>query len=192
MQRLQNNEQEQADTYSLQSSDRAFYTRHPSDAPNRYDALRASRKCIVSRRPSYLHVTQAATRGSSQAAAGGATHFLGVLDRLPNEVITAVLQYCTVKTLLSQVLRVNHAAYAIVKHLPGFVALTTALRESVSRSVGHYTRLWSALIRISPYVAMRQLLESETCARCGDAGATLRLAHAKVLCNQCIPFRQYS
>ncbi|KAK7954125.1 F-box domain-containing protein [Apiospora saccharicola] len=185
MQLLQNNEQEQAGIHSL-SPDRAFYGRD-YDTPNLYDTARESRKCLVSRRPSYIHVTKI-TRSSSQVA--GATH-LGTLDQLPNEVITAILQYCSVRTLLSHVLRVNHAAYAIVKHLPGFVPLTAALRDNLARSTGHYTRIWSALIRISPYVTMRHLLESETCGKCGDAGAQLRPAHAKVLCDQCIRRPQY-
>ncbi|KAK8066198.1 hypothetical protein PG997_012945 [Apiospora hydei] len=150
MQLLQNNEQEQASTYSLPPSDRAFYTRDSSDAPNRYDALRASRKCIVSRRLSYLHVTQAATRGSSQAAAGRRRHALlgdtrpaaerghhggpAVLHRPDAPLARAARQ--------PRGLRHRQAP-------PRLRGLTAALRENVSRSVGHYTRLWSALIRIS-------------------------------------------
>lgn len=185
MQLFQNNEREQAGTYSL-SPDRAFYGRD-YDTPDHYDDARESRKCIISRRPSYVHVTKG-TRDSGQVA--GATH-LGILDQLPNEVITAILQYCTVRTLLSHVLRVNHAAYAIVKHLPGFVPLTEALRGNLARSIGHYTRIWSALIRISPYATMRHLLESGTCGKCGETGAELRPAHAKVLCDQCIRRPRY-
>ncbi|KAK7934904.1 hypothetical protein PG985_000399 [Apiospora marii] len=185
MQLLQNNEQDQAGTYSL-SLDWALNGRD-YDTPDHYDTARESRECFISRRPSHVHVTQS-TRGSSQLA--GATH-LGILDQLPNEVITAILQYCTVRTLLSHVLRVNHAAYAIVKHLPGFILLTKTLRDHINRSVGHYTRIWSALIRISPYATMCHLLESGTCGRCGDTGAELRPAHAKVLCDQCVRRPQY-
>ncbi|KAK8038317.1 hypothetical protein PG994_015084 [Apiospora phragmitis] len=113
------------------SSDRTFY-RRDTDAPHPYDAVRESRKCIVSRRPGYIQVTQT-MRDSSQIA--GATH-LSILDQLPNEVITAILQYCTVRTLLSPVLRVNHAAYAIAKHLPGLVSVTETLRGNLSRFLG--------------------------------------------------------
>ncbi|KAK8043868.1 hypothetical protein PG994_012706 [Apiospora phragmitis] len=109
---------------------------------------------------------------------------LGDLDHLRAEVVMIVLEHCTLRTLL-RLLRVNRTARALVRCLRGFDSVADTTKGNRARARGAYHRIWTTLVRIHPFHGLRLLLTGKMCDKSGGAGARLRVAKVKILCDKC-------
>lgn len=147
------------------------------EANRRREAAAAGRQRAAAERPIQMATNQPDS-APTQALTG-----MGKLDKLPNEIISQVVENCTLKTLL-RFERVNRVAKEFVSLLRNIVYVRETARGIILRAAPMYRKVMFTILKITTYYGLRRLLTSDVCERCAKPGS-FRILKNKVLCDNC-------